>query len=162
MASASERNQRALNKLVRDRRIADARRRATEGRAVLRDRNASKDQKYRARQKIARSGELIADATIVAQAMHWGGYRRQFTGTQRNAHTARLWMSGFGTMGATGERNRRGGFIADDQQRIDRAELESYMHNMSLKTMNDLKGRVYDTNMDFWNLWREQYSDTYL
>jgi hypothetical protein len=162
MASASERNRRALEGLKRERRISEARQREREAKAVLRNKAASRHQKYRAKQKIKQATNDIATASVVAQASLWSAYRRTFSPATRSAYNAGLWVSGFGSMGDSRQRNRRGGFVATEQQREDRAELEKYIHRKSLESLNSKTGRVYDTNDDFWNLWREQYSDTFL
>ena len=186
MATASERNQRALAKLIRDRRIAEARQRKREAQTVLRNSDASKDQRYRARQKIKNADVAIQSAGIIAQASQWEAYRRTFTPRARNARNAELWMQGFGSMGATGIANRHGGFLATEAQREARAELERLVHRESVRTMPSSdgvlsvedaaryfadeagkslamkQGRVYDLNDDFWNVWREQYADTFL
>lgn len=160
--NASERNQLALARLIRDRKIAEAKARKRAAQQVLRDRESSKDQRYRARKNIARAEEEMEANDVVAQASKWKAYRQSFTPGARTRWTAEMFLSGFGTAGASGIPNRRGGFVSTRKQREDRAALTRYIHQQSLYTLDQKIGRVRDFNEDWWSEWREQYADKFL
>lgn len=98
----------------------------------------------------------------VAEAERWVSYKAAFpTKRSRTVTNARLFLSAFGSMGATGIPNRHRGFVADNQQRADRRTFENagYIQNASIIAF----GERYELGSDaWWELWREQYADTFL
>lgn len=97
--------------------------------------------------------------TAVREASRWASYRALYPNVlQRNERNAELFLSGFGTMGKTGIRNRRGGFVANRQQVADRQRFERMVAKESLLKF----GEVYDIGKDWWSLWREEYQANYL
>ena len=96
----------------------------------------------------------------IAEAMQWASYRILFPRVaDRTEENAREFMSGFGTMGATGDPNRHGGFVADAQQRADRDHfVRRYVVDSSVEAF----GERYELGRSWWAIWREEYADHYL
>lgn len=165
MANASERNKRALQRLIRERQIHDARATIRAKRQVLKDPTKSKDQKYRARKAIRNSEAELATFTspAIIQASNWEAYRHQLGLHQRTENNARQFLSGFGTPGARGIPNGNGGYLSSRQQQDDRDGFLKYINRNALKTLdNPASNRIYSVNETFWDIWRQEYADAYL
>lgn len=96
----------------------------------------------------------------IAEAMEWASYRILFPRpSQRTVQNAQEFMSGLGTMGATGDPNRNGGFVADQQQRTDRDHfVRRYVTDSAVEAFGDR----YALGRSWWAIWREEYADKYL
>lgn len=123
-----------------------------------RERKALKEYELEKRLEAA---EKRRDRRLIGEAWKWTAFKVAFN-QQRplaTAEDARLFLSGYGTMGKSGQPNRRGGYVATRQQREDR---DTFNRRYVLHASIEAWGRRFDISEAFWDVWREQYADTYL
>lgn len=154
MANASERNRRALNRLIREREDKREREEIRAAGKVIKSPTSSKDQKYRARRKL-RLLDLAREG-VIGEASQWSAYRLNYPNPlTRTKANAEAFLSGFGSPGESGTRNQWGGFAATSKQRRDR---QTYI-DMTTREARRLSTGVKDFGTGWWNVWREDYSN---
>lgn len=156
MANASERNRRALARLIRERQLKKERDDERRYRRTVKDKTSTPGQKKYARSKLNAITAIRAD--VISQAEQWPAYRLNYPNPlSRTVENATLFVSGFGSEGQTGQTNRRGGFVATQRQIEDR---NAYVKKVTREARR-LSSGVRDFGAGWWTVWREDYNQAF-